>query len=50
MMYQVKQQDKVVFQSSFFVDAWLFAKLNAGTTVMIVGRDGQWKIDPALTN
>jgi hypothetical protein len=56
-MYQVQQQDKIVFQSLFFVDAWLFARLSK-TTAVIIECDGEgqvldepeWKIDPALSN
>jgi hypothetical protein len=48
-MYRVIHQSKAI-EFGCFLDAWLYAFLELRSWSKIVGSDGTWIVNPALTN
>jgi len=49
-MYQIIQKDCFIKSFNTFWEAWLYVKLEAACYCLIIGPDGQWKINPTGAN
>jgi hypothetical protein len=50
MFYTIKKNNKIIYESILFVDAWLFAKMELKVFSTIDGPDGSWKVEPYNMN